>query len=131
MAVTYTPNHNIPLLDPEAVASYQDINNALEQIDAVLTLPSQSGFIRQLTRFAAVVETTEWTEDAANDRWVAYVNNAAITVDTDVDVYVSTDQAGTVPLYDFCEPQSGRVKLFAASEPEEDITLTIAVRGVV
>ena len=130
MAVTYTPNHNIPLIDGESVVDFQVINDALLRIDAVLTLPEQSGFVREDTRFVAVVETTEWTEDAANDPWIAYVYNAAITPDTDVDIHVSVDQAGKVPVSDWCQPLAGRVKLFATDVPEEDVTLTVVVRGV-
>ena len=128
MAVTHTPNHSIPLLDPEAVASYQDINDALERVDEILIPPSQAGLIKERARFGAVLDAEDWTVDG--DRWYIDVINAAVTVNTDLEVYVDATQAGKVPLLDVCTPMAGKARLYAYRQPGSDITVTVSVREV-
>ena len=126
MAVT--PKHGIPLINGESVANFQDINDALVKIDTVLTLPSQAGLVKQLARFDAVLATGDWTADG--DRWKCDISNAAITTSTDVDVVVDVSQAGSVPLYDYGQPMSGKVRIYAYQQPTVSITVTVIVRGV-
>jgi hypothetical protein len=128
MAVTHTPNHSIPLLDPEAVASYQDINDALERVDEILIPPSQAGLIKERARFGAVLDAEDWTVDG--DRWYIDVINAAVTVNTDLEVYVDATQAGKVPLLDVCTPLAGKARLYANRQPGSDIMVTVSVREV-
>jgi hypothetical protein len=128
MAVTYTTHSSIPKLDPEAVASYEDINAAFDAIDEVLAPQSLTGVVREITRFSAVLDADGWTAD--DDRFYIDVTNANITPTTDVEIFVDIAQAGTVPLLDTCTPLSGKVRVFASQEPSVDITITVAVREV-